>query len=58
MQIVNTGGDSAEENKAYTIILSGQPVQVTLAYDALEMLLTMSVQKKIVDKNKGKIELM
>ena len=54
---MNAGDDCNDEKVAYTILLSGSHVQVSLAYDALEILLTMSIQKKILDKNVGNIKL-
>ncbi len=57
VQIMNARDDYNDEKVAYTVVLSGSPVQVTLGYDALEMLLTMSLQKKTLDKNIGNIKL-
>jgi hypothetical protein len=55
---VNTKNDYPQEKVAYTVVLSGSQVQqVTAAYDALEMLLTMSLQKKVFNKNIGNITL-
>ncbi|CAF1150856.1 unnamed protein product, partial [Rotaria sordida] len=53
VQIMNARDNYSDANVAYTVVLSGSQVQVTLAYDALEMLLTMSLQKKTLDKNIG-----
>lgn len=58
VRIVNARDDGAAENEACTVVLSGKPVQVSLAYDALEMLLTMSLHKKIVNKSEGKIQVL
>ena len=55
-EIINTRNNSPEAKGAYTIALSGTHVQqVSAAYDALEMLFGMCLQKIIIDKNIGKI---
>jgi hypothetical protein len=44
------------EQETVTIDLSGTQVQVTLAYDKLQLFLSTSLVKKVFDKNKGKIK--
>ena len=56
VQIINGTDGFNDEKVAYTVVLSGSHVQVSLAYDALELLLTMSIQKKILDKNISNIK--
>jgi hypothetical protein len=56
VQIVNNKNEHPEEKVAYTVALSGPQVQqVTVAYDALEMLFGMCLQKIVLDKNIGNI---
>lgn len=48
--------DGNSERVAYIAVLSGSQVQVSLAYDALEMLLSTSIQKKTLEKGTGNIK--
>ena len=57
VQIMDVRNDVKYEGAAYMVTLSGSQVQVLPAYDALELLLTMSLEEKTFGKDIGNIKL-
>ena len=57
VQIIDVRDNGNNQGTAYMVALSGPHVQVLPAYDALELLLTMSLEEKTFGKDIGNIEL-